>query len=147
MLKIKLAKTVSVHVKADLWLIGVVREHAVLGRSLGLNSDNVAVGCRQLNSDSRHDLYGFAYGMPVGTIKWRGISHREKTVDEQKIAVGVCEGLRPLVRPRHSLEDGITDISQRNMALERATDSCGSEQTPVAGSCDFLEQLASQELL
>jgi len=79
MLRIKLAKTISVHVIADLWLIGVVREHTVLGMSLGLNSDNVAVGCRQL-----HDLYGFAYGMPVGTIKWRGILHREKTGDAQK---------------------------------------------------------------
>jgi hypothetical protein len=81
--------------------------------------------------------------MPVGTIKWRGILHREKTGDAQKIAVGVCEGLRTLVRPRHTLDDGITDISQRNRALELATDSCGSEQTPVAGPCDFLEQLAS----
>ena len=60
-----------------------------------------------------------------------------------KIAVGICEGLRQLVRPRHSWEDGITDISQRNKAMGRATDSCGSEQTPVAGSCDFLQQLAS----
>lgn len=46
MLRIELAKTLSVHVKADLSLIGVVREHTVLGRLLGLNSDNVAVGCR-----------------------------------------------------------------------------------------------------
>ena len=58
----------------------------------------------------------------------------------QKIAVGICEGLRPLVRLRYSWEDGITDISQINRALRRVTDSCGSEQTPVAGSCDFLEQ-------
>jgi hypothetical protein len=71
------------------------------------------------------------------------MSNREKRGDAQKTAVGICQGLRQLVRSRHSWEDGITDISQRNRVLVRATDSCGSEQTPVAGSCGFLEQLAS----
>jgi hypothetical protein len=46
MLRIKLAKRISVHVNADLSLTDAVREHTVLGRALGLNSDNVAVGCR-----------------------------------------------------------------------------------------------------
>ena len=35
----------------------------------------------------------------------------------KKIAVGLCEGLRPVVRPRHGLEDGITDISQRKRGV------------------------------
>ena len=46
MLKIKLGKALSVHVKADLSLTDVFREQTVLGRSLRLNSDNVAIGCR-----------------------------------------------------------------------------------------------------
>ena len=63
MLKIKLEKRLSVHVKADLSLTVAVRDHTVLGRSLGLNGDNVAIGCRQPHSECRHNLYGFTYGM------------------------------------------------------------------------------------
>jgi hypothetical protein len=45
MLSIKLAKPLSVHVKADMSLTDVVRENTVLGSSLGMNKQLAVRSC------------------------------------------------------------------------------------------------------
>jgi CYTH domain-containing protein len=96
-----------------------VFENRVVRKIFGPKRDEVTDEWRKLHNEELHNLYSSTNIRQIKSrrMRWAGqMARMEVKRKAYKVLVGKPEGKRPLGRPRHRWEDGIT-MDLRNILL------------------------------